>query len=213
MQNHTLINKIKSQNIVYDVIRDDQTVISQLLPVNYKIINDDFLINQLTKWRNESMRFFKSQFKSTSEGTKTWLTEKIVPANDRILFLVSSKGKVVGHFGLCNITDISAELDNAIRGEIGGPSDLFAFVEKTLLNISFTELNVEQVVAKVFSNNIFALQLHKNLGFQEKNRVPLKLIISENKKVYEECLRKDANVNFDYAELVISKSDYMEIHK
>lgn len=208
MDAHKIIERYKRFNLNLDVTDSSGTYLAQLLPINNSLINNMSMITQLTKWRNRSMRFFKSQFNATEESTQNWLKNIQLPSNDRILFLVSFENKFVGHYGLCNITNNSAELDNALRGERGGPSDLFKWVEHTIIRFAFDELKVNKISAMVLSLNFLALRMHKDLGFKENNRFPLSINEFNEKKEYKITSIENANTEIEYIELIFLKSQY-----
>lgn len=179
---------------------DDSNILCELLPLNDSSLVTDEVVELLVKWRNRFMRYFKTQFEAEPISTKRWLQDNILQ-NDRILFLILVEGKPIGHYGLCNIDEDSAELDNAIRGERGGAADLFIGVEKYLIKFCFQNLKVKYITAKVLSNNFLANAMHQNLGFTEVIKYPLRMVETEGKKELMECEVEMSNVPFEYVEL------------
>jgi RimJ/RimL family protein N-acetyltransferase len=199
---------IKQTPLTFLVMEPGGHVIAELHPIGSAFIPDEPIIVKMNKWRNRAKIYFKSQFDATIERTKIWLSEVVVPSCDRILFMIYVDGLPVGHFGLCNINSESAELDNAIRGEFGGGSNLFEVVERALIEIAFNELAVKEVTAKVFSNNVLALRMHTDIGFAELARYPLKVVQSSCMREYIECTSGEANVKFSYVLLSVNRSQY-----
>jgi len=199
---------IKQTPRIFRVTAPDGQAVAALHPIGSAFFPDDSLIVKMTEWRNRVRMSFKSQFEATPERTKSWLSEVVVPARDRVLFIIFAEGIPVGHFGLCNILSGSTELDNAIRGEFGGGANLFVSVERALIEISFNELAANKVHAKVFSNNFLALRMHTDLGFTELARSPLKVLDSSGKREYVECPPEESNVKFSYIHLCVSQMQY-----
>lgn len=203
---------IKQTPLNFIVTEPGGKVIAELHPIGSAFFPDESLIDKMKEWRNRAGMFFRSQFKATAECTKTWLSEVVVPASNRILFIIYVDNVPVGHFGLCNINSNSAELDNAIRGEFGGGANLFVAVERSLIEIAFNELDVKEVHARVFSNNFLAMRMHTDLGFTELGRSPLKMMDSSFMKEYVECSLGESNVKFSYVHLCVKHAHYFNYH-
>jgi len=182
-------------------LRDDSgKIICELWPINRSFDVTDEIVELLVKWRNKSMKYFKTQFNASPDTTKQWLQNNIAQ-NNRVLFLIFIEGKPVGHYGLSNILEDSAELDNAIRGERDGAPDLFIEIEKYLIKFCFEQLKLRSLSAKVFSNNFLALAMHQKFGFEVAATYPLRLVETEGKKEFIECEDQESNVSFAYIEL------------
>ncbi len=90
--------------------------LGQLVPVGDWILTDDELISRLALWRARAMDMFLAQFESTAAKTKVYLREYSIARDDRILFMIETEEGFVGHIGLANIEDSTAEIDNVMRG-------------------------------------------------------------------------------------------------
>jgi RimJ/RimL family protein N-acetyltransferase len=202
---------VKAPGVTFDVTDTKGTVIASLLPVCDIKMFDDALLDSISNWRNRAKMYFRTQFTAGRQRTREWLLSTVIPGPDRVLFLVSVKGKVVGHFGLCNISPNSAELDNALRGERGGGADLFKHVERALLSIAFEWLGVDRVTAKIFSDNVLALKLHYENGMIEISRSPLQRIESPTVIEYVECDEQFSNVPFQYVTMQIDGRTYLKM--
>lgn len=140
--------------------------IGTIRSVDILLASDATVLKQMTVWRERNATSFLTQFQPTVERTLKWIQDIMLPDHSRIMFLVEDeKGCRLGQFGLCNISENEAELDNAIRGESGGHPQLFHFVELTVIKFCFEHLGVQRVVGKLFSNNILVIHLHKVVGF------------------------------------------------
>jgi RimJ/RimL family protein N-acetyltransferase len=207
---YQLVSELKRNKI--DVAGPEGSTIAFLKPINPdSLMGIEQLAETMTKWRNKAMPYFKTGFVATKERTCNWLINSVIPAKDKVLFLIYVDDKLIGQFGLCNITFASAELDNAIRGERGGRPDLFDYVENTILKTAFDILGVETIYGRLFSNNFLAMSLHKRFGFKENRRSPLNLVKNENEWQYVECSEGEANVRFQYVELMLSCDHFNQL--
>jgi perosamine synthetase len=59
-----------------------------LVPVSklHKFNNE--LVEKLTDWRNENVHVYPTQFIATVESTKTWLKDRLLAVDDRMLFSI-----------------------------------------------------------------------------------------------------------------------------
>src|SRR5260370_42432527 len=77
-----------------------------LLPACDLHVDDGALIAELTRWRNEDVGTYPSQFVATPTSTKAWLRDRVLAAPDRMLFLVANRfGRIVGHLGFASATN------------------------------------------------------------------------------------------------------------
>ena len=87
--------------------------------------------------------------------------------SQRILFLVyDEKLGFMGHLGLSNIDGPSCTLDNVMRGTSCPPGVMYKTV-KVLLNWATLTLNKKTINLEVRSDNLKAIALYNNLGFEE----------------------------------------------
>jgi RimJ/RimL family protein N-acetyltransferase len=148
------------------ILKADGSKIGELKPVNKKLIKEVEIVNSLTKWREKFTRYFLTQFQPTIQRTVNWLNNVVVASDNKVLFLIyNENNKLIGHIGLSNISVDSVEIDNLVRGEVGGDKDLIFFSEIALIDWVFYQLNVPLIVLNVFSNNFLAINLHKEVGF------------------------------------------------
>lgn len=206
------LNVIEIKKTIYNVPNKDGNIIATLKPIN--LIDEseiDFIVNALTKWRNKSMSFFKTGFIGTNERTLNWLKQTVIENDKKIFFLVYVGNKMIGHFGLCNITPDSAELDNAIRGEKGGQFDLFTYIENTIIDLAFNELQITQISGNLFSSNFIAMSLHKQFGFFETKRSPIKLVRTGDEWEYVECSKEEATTKVEYVEILLLNGNFKKI--
>lgn len=139
----------------------------------------------LTKWRNNNRNCFFTDFTATEESTLNWIKNFWLASNHQELFLVEIENKFVGHFGFKNLTKNSVLLDNAIRGETGGEAKLFFYTGMTLIEWIFSNTEVQIIEGFIFCDNIPAIMLNRQLGFQGWEKIYLKKMIVKDKIIYE----------------------------
>ena len=172
------------------IVNELQQIIGYLKPVDKYFTENFQVINSLTNWRNKYMHFFLTQFQATNERTKSWLENIVLSQDTRIFFLILDETqKIIGNFGICNITKQSAELDNLIRGEKGGYPKLIYYSELTLINWIYNKLGIDNIYLHVLTHNSKTISLHESVGFIKIKKY--KLI----KEVIDEELRYVADYN------------------
>ncbi len=154
----------------------------QLILLTKDCVEDEQIVNNLAKWRDIHQKWFPAQFKVTGAGTKKWLQERVIETSDRLLFIIKSNNKYIGHVGLFrfNFKNMSCELDNIVRGEPLYPGIITAAIltmmdwGKKILGVKFYELQTS-------SDNDRALKLYTKLNFRELKREPLIQVKSKSK--------------------------------
>lgn len=137
---------------------------------------DNELIGLLAKWRDKNQFAFPTQFKVTKEGTRNWLYNNIIRNNAKILFMVKSlNGNYVGHMGLAtfDFDNRSCEIDNIVKGDQLAQKGLMTHALRSMVNWAFENLELDDIYARVFSDNEPAIRLYKRIGFTEDSFIPL----------------------------------------
>lgn len=156
-------------NYCIPITKNVTEIIGFLKPVDTILKKDPSVVDALTRWRQKFMKYFLTQFQSNNLRTSLWLENAVMADDTRILFLIiDNMGKAIGNFGISNISLESAELDNLIRGEKGGDSQLIFFSEISLMQWIYEELKVENIYLNVFSNNVRTIALHESVGFKKE---------------------------------------------
>lgn len=184
---------------------EKKSIIAKLIPINNLNYTSNDIIISMTKWRNKFNTHFLTRFLSTNERTINWIEKSILYSNNRILYLIYVEEKLVGQFGLCNITNDQAELDNVIRGERGGCKDLFELIEIEIIKLSFEKLKIKRVVAHILSNNFLAYNLHEKNGFVIQHTFPLKKYINNEMEIMEISSIEESNIDLKYIQLIFKK--------
>lgn len=176
---------LEEGNIVREIpiFDDSHQYIGKLKPIDIELVQDQMVIESLTKWRQKFMRFFMTQFEATPERTGKWLKNNVLTDDSRLLFLIyDENNKLIGNFGICNIQEQNVELDNLIRGEKGGHKHLIFFSELTLISWLYS-LDVVNIYLRVFSNNFKTISLHSSVGFKPKEILALQKDINNSNEI------------------------------
>ena len=156
-------------------------VVVRLHPIHANFTPEE--VQLLVEWRNQNSEAFLTWITATEEGTKKWLTERILSRDDRILFFVETlDGVPFGHIGLTNF-DFSlkaCEIDNVIRGKAELNKGGMTFAFQTLMNWVFFFLDANSAYLRVFSNNERALRFYIRNGFRMVRQVPLRRVEEGN---------------------------------
>jgi RimJ/RimL family protein N-acetyltransferase len=179
-------------------------------------VHNEFYIESLTNWRKRYMKYFLTQFETSINRTRAWLTNTVIPSSNRLLFLIFDENKrLIGNIGLANIEDNKCELDNLIRGERGGHPRLIYYSEIALLKWIFFEKSLNFVNLHVFSNNLPTLKLHTSVGFKEIDRKKLCRFINEKggiSYIGERGSSATELAPFEYVEMGMSSKFFHSIH-
>ncbi len=180
-----------------DIRLADGAAIGQLLMAASWVLEDRELLEQVTQWRKRNMRMFLSQFEANTDRTATYFRELALPRTDRALFfLLDAQGTVMGHLGIANWTDESAELDNVVRGVGGGHAQLMHYAERRLLDWVFENSSVRTVFARVLSYNWMAQDLHSSIGFVTTQTHGLRKLVTGEEINHEPAAPENANVAY-----------------
>lgn len=179
-------------------------------PVTIKTISDETIIKKLTDWREIHKKCFFTQFDSTTARTKKWLQEIIVPDDSKILFIIhDADGIPIGNYGLRNITESSAELDNLLIGDSKKHGPLILAAMKSFINWAFSEFHFQYLTAAIFSQNDPVIFLHKKMGFLITNRIPVRKIERPDMIQYLPTLDEDPHDEFIIEMTVTRLERYM----
>tara|TARA_Y100001980_G_C14550138_1_gene332461 strand:- start:203 stop:817 length:615 start_codon:yes stop_codon:yes gene_type:complete len=164
-----ITNKIPVEN-------NDGITIANLIPISFNEFDLKHIAKLLSKWRNNNKNCFLTEFEVTEDSTLSWINNFWLSSDNQELFLVEFENRYVGHFGYKNLTESSVLLDNAIRGEPGGEAKLFYYVGLTLIDWIFKNTSVNRIDGAVFDDNIPAIMMNRQLGFEGWDKVILKKV-------------------------------------
>ena len=171
--------------VTIKIVDDEGIPIGHLWPITKAAGSNSELIQRLTDWRNRARTHFFTQFTATYERTRSWLKDIVLPDDHRLLFVINSDSKPLGHIGFRDLHDRTVELDNLIRGEIGGHPQLIYHSEVALIHWMFQNLEIDSVCAWVLAHNTVVSSLHKRVGFEPVERVPLLKVQQEGTLRFE----------------------------
>ena len=193
---------------------NNDKVIGSLVLVQKRDANNPIILDALTRWRKKYMKYFLTQFNASTNRTKSWLENIVIPSSDRLLFLILNEdNNLIGNFGIADILFDQCELDNLIRGEKGGHPKLIYFSELSLLKWLFLEKNVKRVNLHVFANNLPTIKLHKSVGFVEIGRRKLERVQSKDGDVsFEETQSFSEDNSIEYLELMLESNDFNDMY-
>jgi hypothetical protein len=155
---------------VYD---GDGKPIGTLEPFTKSSIDNWPLLEAITRWRNKSDRFFFTHFEPNTHRTRAWLNETVLADDSRLLFIIRTQSRAIGQLGFKGLCAEEAQLDNLIRGEIGGHPRLIYYSEVALLRWLFETFALAQVIALIRMDNVAAQALHGSLGFESCGLIAL----------------------------------------
>jgi perosamine synthetase len=147
-----------------------------LLPTCDLHVDDEALLADLTRWRNENVSAYPSQFTATSMSTRAWLRDRVLGVPDRMLFLVVNKfGRTIGHLGFASAIndDCSLEMDNIVRGVKTGEPGIMSAAMNTLIDWAEEKLGPQEIYLRVFEDNKHAIGFYEKLGFVRDRILPL----------------------------------------
>jgi RimJ/RimL family protein N-acetyltransferase len=151
----------------------DRSVIGSLEPITHKLAADPRVIEALFRWRRAHMDSFLTVFTPSLEKTRQYLASFSLPDPARVLFLLrDAQGRLVGHVGLCNISENAAEIDNVVRGEQAPCPAFMTSALATLLRWAFSDLRIPLAYLQVLSRNERALKAYEKVGLTEVSRTP-----------------------------------------
>lgn len=148
-----------------------------LAPVCRLHSSDASLIHTLSAWRRDNAFAYPSQFDVTDERTLSWLNDRLLAVEDRLLFLVlDTHGKPVGHMGFANgyTGVLSLEADNIVRGEKQGNPGIMTEGMRVMLDWAEEKLGPSEIFLRVFADNDHAIGFYRNLGFVDGELQPLR---------------------------------------
>ena len=153
-----------------------QVVLLRPLPARPEFINRSD-VKLLTEWRNRFVAAgaYLTEFQATEARTQRWLTEVVVPSNNKILFMVDDTlGRTIGHMGLGFIdwSLRSGEADNIVRGADAPRGTMKRALQELLLWGKET-LGLQQLGVRVRSDNT-AQEFYRKVGFVEVARAALR---------------------------------------
>lgn len=152
-----------------------------LIPLSHIHLPNDQLIDRLGEWRASAANAYPTRFPVTREGTRRWAQQGVLETPDRLLFLIHDEaGGMIGHCGLAHgFNDAGiVELDNVLRGEASARKGIMREAVEAVEKWAFGVLFAKGIVLRVLASNPHAVKFYETIGYAERERQPLKLIVS-----------------------------------
>lgn len=169
--------------LMLEITSKNSLNVGTLKPLNSKVLTDEFLIAQICEWRNDNLRFFFTQNRSTVESTKQYIRRVLKDSRYSMFLMYSTNGEAVGHLGYAERSKTTVELDNLVRGNMPLPADFIEAAERCLISEIFIDPAIEKVQLQVLSNNVLAKRIHFLLGFEITDQYPLKRTIANSVEI------------------------------
>jgi hypothetical protein len=199
----------EANSLAIPIENSTNKVIGKLVPVGNWILSDEEKIEKISAWRQNAMRMFLTQFQSTYERTLNYLKHISIGQEGRIFFLVYDENdRFVGHIGIAGIENDKGELDNLMRGEIGGDPRLIYFAEVSLLNWCFKKLALQLSDVGVFSYNWLVISLHEEVGYIKTEKIFLRRHEKDSVIFHDPVDSKDSNVKYSYTKMLLQKESF-----
>ncbi len=132
------------------------------------------VMEKLTDWRNANKSNFLTHFEATPSRTQIWVQNVLLKNPGQMLWLIyDHNDNLVGHIGFKNLTSLTVQLDNAMRGVQKCHPLLFVIAGKSLVNWLWREASVQRIDAYVIANNVSSIMMLRKIGFQLGDRYPL----------------------------------------
>lgn len=169
---------------------------AQLVPVGQWILDKEFQEQWelFSIWRKHSRDHFLVRFQESASSTYKYLENFSIKLDDRILFVIVREDIFIGHVGLSNVTDHSADLDNVMKSTT--VTDVFSMREAIacLLAFAHQSLKLTQIRLTALSDNEAAINLYRRLGFETESSSPLKLVNTTRGEELVPCSQEESNI-------------------
>lgn len=132
------------------------------------------LMHTLGRWREQNGHWFPAVFPVTLEGTCRWYRQRVIDAEQRLLFLLQTPAGPVGHVGLDRLrfAERAYDLDNILRGEGRMPGVMHDAIAR-MIGWAERALGIGEFGLDTVLDNERALRLYHRLGFEIVERYPL----------------------------------------
>lgn len=138
--------------------------IGRLVPINSSSLDDQVIIESITRWRRDSAASFATQFNPTVERTRNWLKDVVLADEQRVLFVIYQADKPIGHVGFRDLNETSFQGDNLVRGERGGGLLFMKFASWAFQAWAMQCFRVSRSWGRVLADNSAAIKFNLSLG-------------------------------------------------
>ncbi len=215
LESQQLIKEIIEERkiVTLDIFDQQKKIIGYLAPVTISILDNQEIIDKLTKWRNQTQDNFLSQFTVTSPETKRWLKDDVLTDYGRLMFILYFQDKPIGRMGFMNLRPPLVDGDGLIRGERGGGIHFIHYALIAELTWIFEILGVEKLITKILSKNENVIFMHEQFGFKRQQEVKIYFHDQGTKKIileYGEKIQEIKNEKLIY--MTLDKDNFLQKH-
>ena len=140
-----------------------------LIPLGpWALIDHPEIINEMWLWRCSNARHFFFDQHPTLESYTKYVADGPLLTKERILFLVFTGTKFVGHLGLAVYKDGLATIDNVLRGVDVESAQIPGIMERAMEAMISWAQDIHGILAfdlEVRSDNTRAIKFYERLGF------------------------------------------------
>jgi RimJ/RimL family protein N-acetyltransferase len=155
-------------------IRDESgSLKGNLVPITKKNIDSTDAVRLLTEWRNRYRHKFFTQFVATEERTRIWLEKVVFETPGQMLFLIYEDDKAIGHLGFKHLPGNEFSLDNLIKADRSANPKIIIYVHKALVKWIFDNTTTSRINGQVFSDNIAAIMMNRQIEWKGWTRRPV----------------------------------------
>ena len=185
--------------------------VGSLIPLTLSSLRQPEILQKLTDWRNLAQESFLTRFTATADRTRGWLQNTVLPDTGRLLFLICIGERPIGQFGFKGLTAEEAELDNLIRGELGGGAQLIYSAEVALARWLFTAFEIALLRASVLAHNQRMLSLHFRAGFRRAETLPLCAVHFQDEVHLTVMEGTQSPEGLYYQKLELTRKDFFDV--
>ena len=169
------INKVmlSKQEFFIKIENENGSEVGRLRPIIQEDLNNDSLLEKLTRWRNDNMGMFLTSFAATTDRTRVYLKGITSENSSQTLFIVEEDGKIVGQVGWKDLNENDAIMDNGMKGERTNNPKLLIYAHRSLAKWLFANTSIKSMLGWLVTDNIPGIMMNKQIGWSKWLRHPL----------------------------------------
>jgi hypothetical protein len=163
---YNTVRSINSGRWFPDVLIRDPSgaLVGRLIPVNVMSLSDNLLMDAITRWRINNAASFATHFMPTTDRTRQWLKDVVLSDERRVLFVICTGNRPIGHVGLRDLDECSFQGDNLVRGERGGGLFFMTYAVWAFQAWAMQCFQVRRSWGRVLASNSAAIKFNLSLG-------------------------------------------------
>ena len=206
------MNKVISSEVKLNIAIEDENnqSVGFLKPITKNDIDNVKLLQTLTKWRSDNMEMFMTNFTATTERTRKYLDKVTDIGSRQTLFIIEEKGEIVGQVGWKDLTQNDAIMDNGMKGKRTINPKLLIYAHKSLAKWLFLNTNIKFIYGWLFTDNIPAIMMNKQIGWSQWIRYPMTKLINGDEWAWEIGLEGKTSPDSKYCfKLIMIEDDIL----